>query len=225
MNRVRIAALAAVGLVVGTSPWWLPAALRPLAFFAVRRVEVHGVRYLAPDVVVAALGLGPEASVFDDRDALAERVRAMGGVVEAVVGRRLPGTLIVQVREAEPIALAQGPEGLVPVDRAGRPLPYDVTRSPVDAPVVADADRRLTEALGTIQTTDAGLYAEIASARARGKEVVLDVTQGRIRFELPVDPAVVRAVSAVRRDLAARALAWRELDGRFHRWVVVRKAA
>ncbi len=225
MNRARLAAAVGAVMVLAAAPWWLPRLLRPMTFFAVRRVEVEGTRYLAPDVVVAALGLRPDASVFDDREALRARVRSLGGVLEAEVQRRLPGTLRVKVREADPVALARGPEGLVPVDREGRPLPYDVTTAPLDAPVVGDADRRLTEALGTIQTADAGLYAQIASARAYGKEVVLELTQGRVRFDLPVDPAVVRAVSAVRRDLEARARGWRELDGRFRGWVVVRTAA
>ena len=49
------------------------------------------------------------------------------------------------------------------------------------------------------------------------------VARGKIRIGLPVDPAVVRAVAAVERDLDSRSRPWRELDGRFAGWVVVRR--
>jgi hypothetical protein len=222
--RWRAVALGAVLALVAASPWWAPLVLRPMRFFGVRHVEVTGARYLAPETVVRALGLGPDASVFDDLGDLEVRVRAMGGVDEVSVRRRLPATLVVTVRETEPVALAQGPAGLVAVGPDGRPLPFAVTGSPVDAPIVARADTLLLRALETIRITDLGLFADIAAARARDGEVELVLNQGRVRLELPVDPVVVQKVSAVRRDLTDRAQRWRELDGRFHGWVVVRRA-
>ncbi len=225
MKRVRRWAVAAAAVTAATSPWWGPAVLRPMRFFGVRRVEVVGARYLAPDAVVRALELPPDANVFDDLDVLAARVATASGVAEARVERRLPATLRVEIREVEPVALAEGPGGLVPVARDGRPLPFDATASPVDAPVVPSADRRLLEALATVQATDLTLYAAVAAAvLTRGGEVVLELNGGRVRLAVPVEPAVVRAVAAVRGDLAARGLRWRELDGRFTGWVVVRKA-
>jgi hypothetical protein len=53
--------------------------------------------------------------------------------------------------------------------------------------------------------------------------LVLDMTRGRVRLEVPVDPEVVRSVSAVRRTLDSLRVPWRELDGRYRGWVVVRK--
>lgn len=220
MRRTLLAAFLVAGL---TSPWWAGAALRPLRFFAVRRVEVEGARYLAPTAVVGAMGLGERSSVFDDLDRYAARIRGMGGVARVAVRRRLPGTLRVRIVEVEPVALVQGPEGLVPVSGDGRPLPYDVTASPVDAPVVRRADRRLLEALAVISAADPGFYSEIDAAERREGEVVLDLIDGRVRLEVPIEPERVRAVSAVRRDLESRELGWRELDGRFDGWVVVRR--
>ena len=156
---------------------------------------------------------------------LEQRLMHTGAYLEARVRRRLPATLTVFVVEKEPVALADPPDGLVPLARDGRALPYDVVRAPVDAPIVPAADGPLLEALGRVQVTDVGLFADVVSARERGGVVVLDLTQGRVRLDLPVDPGIVRSVAAVRRDLEARGVPWRELDGRFRGWIVVRRAA
>ena len=90
---------------------WLgaPFVLRRLAMFRVRQIELVGVRNLAPDAVIAALRLGPRASVFGDTRLLADRVRGLAGVAEARVVRRLPAVLSVELREVEPAALVVAP--------------------------------------------------------------------------------------------------------------------
>jgi cell division septal protein FtsQ len=225
VERVAIA-VAVVGAV--TVPWWSPWALGHFGFFAARRIEVRGARYLAPATIVAALGLKSDASVWSDTKAMERGVGSLSGVRSVDVSRRFPSTLVVTVSEVEPVALAQGPAGLVPVDEVGRPLPYDPADVTVDVPVVVRADARLLAALATVRATDLGLFADVVAARAAaggGGAVVLELEAGRLRLGTPLDPAVVRAVAAVRRDLAARGQGWEELDGRFHGWVVVRRAA
>ncbi len=219
-------ALAVVVVVVGSAAWWGPLALRPFSFFAVRKVELLGVRYLAPESVVAALGLRRDASVWDRLGVLSDRVRSLQGVVEVDVSRRLPGTLRVRIREEEPVALASGEAGLVPVGASGRPLPYDLVRRSVDVPVVERAGRALVGALEVVRTADPAFFGAVSAARngpAGSVELELD-GGGTVRLAMPVDPAVVMSVAAVQRDLAARSQPWRELDGRFAGWVVVRKA-
>src|SRR5437870_746176 len=61
----RIVTLVGAVLLL-TGYWWAPLVLRPMKFFAVRRIEVQGTHYLAPDDVVRAMSLRTEASVFDD---------------------------------------------------------------------------------------------------------------------------------------------------------------
>jgi hypothetical protein len=221
-----------VALVAGVAaaalaPLWGPPALRPFRFFAVRRVELVGVRYLAPDLVTGALGLRREASVWDRLGPLAARVRAVPGVAEVSVTRRLPAALRVEVREVEPVALASGAEGLVPLGPDARPLPYDPARVAVDVPVVANAERSLVEALVAVRAADPGFFGEVASARAGpAGSLELEVEgRGIVRLALPVDAAVVRAVAAVERTLAGRSEGWRELDGRYAGWVVVRRTS
>jgi cell division protein FtsQ len=228
VSRARGALVAAGVLLAGTARWWGPPLLRRFSFVAVRRVEVAGVRYLAPSRVVAAMGLGADASVWSSLPALERRLAALPGVAAARVSRRLPSTLRVEVTEVEPVALAAGPSGLVPVGRDGRPLPYDPATAPVDAPVVRRADARVLEALDVVRVSDPQLFAVLTAARADeagGGEVVLELERGRLRLATPVDPAVVRAVAAVVRDLERGGQSWRELDGRYKGWVVVRPAA
>jgi cell division septal protein FtsQ len=217
----------AAGVVVaGTAAWGGPLALRPFDFFAVRRVELTGVRYLDPDAVLAALRLRNGASVWDRLAPLADRVRSLQGVAEATVSTRLPGTLRIRIREVEPVALAAGGAGLVPVDAGGQPLPYDPARVPVDVPVVERAERDLVAGLAVVRLADPALSSAVVSARG-GPTGSLELDMdggGTIRLALPVDPAVVISVAAVQRDLAARSQPWRELDGRFAGWVVVRKS-
>ncbi len=229
MGRYKRRLLWVMALLVVASPWWGPMALRPLAFFAVRHVEVAGARYLPVDTVVNAMGLGAGASVWQDLRAMERRLLATPGIAEAHVGRQLPGTLRVTVREVEPVALAEGPAGLVPLGADGRPLPYDPASAPVDAPVLGGGgrvDTLVLAALARIQTTDPGLFADVSTARAvRGGSVELELKEGVVRVGSPVEPEVVRSVSAVRRDLEARSVLWRELDARFKGWVIVRPRA
>jgi cell division septal protein FtsQ len=222
----RVAAVAGVAAAV-LSPLWGPPVLRPFSFFAVRRIELAGVRHLDPETVTGALDLRRGASVWDRLGVLSARVRGVPGVAEVRVTRRLPGTLRVTVTEVEPVALASGAGRLVPVGPDGRPLPYDPARVALDLPVVQRAEPSILAALGAIQAADPTFFAEVASARGGpAGSLELEVEGlGRVRLGLPVEAGVVQAVAAVERDLASRSQAWRELDGRFAGWVVVRRAS
>lgn len=219
-----MAALVVV-LAAASSPWWGTALLARSGYFAVRQVEVVGARYLAPEDVTRQLELGADASVWLELGKLTDRVARMSGVARARVSRRLPGTLVVTIAEREPVALAEGPEGLVAVAADAAPLPFDLMRGAVDAPLIATADVQLVRGLAVIQATAPGLYGGVSAASLDGG-LTLELAEGkrRVRLDLPVDPAAVRAVTLVQRDLAARGLAWREVDGRFRGWVVVRPA-
>jgi cell division protein FtsQ len=213
-------------------PCWLgaPLVLRRLPMFRVRQIELVGVRNLAPDVVIAALRLGPRASVFGDTRLLADRVRGLAGVAEARVVRRLPTVLSVELREVEPAALVAAPRGsgrgLVAVDAAGHPLPFDPARSGLDLPIVASGDSGVVAVLALIQSVDPALFQSITGARgfARGG-VLLEIGPRRVLVGRDAGPEVIRAVVLVAQDLAAKGRAYGELDARFAGQVVVRRKA
>jgi hypothetical protein len=211
---------------------WLgaPFVLRRLAFFRVRQIELVGVRNLAPDAVIAALRLEPHASVFSDTRLLADRVRGLAGVADARVVRHLPAVLTVELREVEPAALAPAPRGsgrgLVAVDAAGRPLPFDPARSGLDLPIAASADSALAAVLALIQSVDPALFQTVTGARDLGRGgVLLEIGPRRVVVGRDAGPEVIRAVVLVAQDLAAKGRPYVELDARFAGQVVVRRKA
>jgi len=212
------------GLGLGLVLWFgLPRLLRGLDFFRVRRVEIAGLQYLDPAKVIAALKLSRKASVFDDPAPLRRRVYAMPGVNAAEVGRRLPGTLEVELVEAPPVALASRGDGLALLDARGRVLPFDPLRSAPDLPVAANGDAVVTGVLARVRDSDPDLFARIGAAWRVGPDVVLEVGGRRLWFGAQVSAEDIRAVMAVEQALARSGRAYQELDGRFAGQVIVRR--
>ena len=202
-----------------------PLALRQVDFFRVRRVELVGSRYLAPEQLVGKLGLAPDQNLFDDTGDIARRVERVGGVVSARVERRLPGTLRITVVERVPIAFSPGATGLVPLDSAGHALPYDPAATGLGLPLVPRVDTLVLGALAQVRAVDSALYHDVDAAR-RGESGAVLLELGQRRVMLRGIPTIndVQAVAAVRRHLAASGRPYTELDARFEGWVVARRS-
>jgi len=215
-----LAALLTAGLV------WLgaPKILHRLDFFRIRRVEIAGLQYLPPSKVIAALQLGSEASVFDDLSAAGARVRALPGVASAVVTRRLPGTLEIELVEVFPVALTPRTGGMALLDSSGRVLPFDPAASAPDLPVAASADSMVARVLASVQEHDPVLFARVRTAWRVRDDVLLDVDGRRFWFGPAVTAEDIRAVMAVAQDLARQGRKYHELDGRYAGQVIVRWA-
>jgi hypothetical protein len=197
--------------------------LRRLDFFQVRRVEIAGLQYLDPAKVIAALQLAPGASVFDDAAPLARRLLAMPGVAAAQIGRRLPGTLEVELVEVTPVALATRGDGLALLDARGRVLPFDPLRSAPDLPLAVSGDPAVAGVLARVRDSDPDLFARIGAAWRVGPDVVLEVGGRRLWFGAQVTAEDIRAVMAVEQALARTGRSYQELDGRFAGQVIVRR--
>src|SRR5438093_2013159 len=216
-----------MGMAVGVAVWFgAPALLARLAVFRVRQIELVGVKNLAPDVVIAALRLPSDASVFTDTRLLDDRLRGLAGVAEARVVRQLPAALRIELREVEPAALAPNGRRLVVVRAQGRALPFDPARTGLDLPVAAAPDRGVVGVLALVQAVDPALFLTITSARglARG-DVLLELGPRHVLLGRDARPEVIRAVELVARDLAAKGRPYVELDARFARQVIVRRKA
>ena len=223
-RRLLLAALALVSgvLLAAAAPY----GLRRMAFFRVRQVELVGIRYLAPDAVLAALRLDTQASVFDDLDRLTSRMRALHGVADARVVRRLPGALKVIVREVEPVALVVGARGLTAVDQDGKLLPFEPERSALDVPVLAESDPAVVGLLARIRAVDPVLFQDITTARAVARrDAVLEFGTRRVVLARDAGPDVIESVALVAQDLAARGRPYAELDARYAGQIIVRRRA
>lgn len=221
--RWRRVALALAALAAAVAPWWGPRALRPLAFFHVRRVEVHGVRLLDPQVVVDRMRIDTTRSVWDDLSVWDARVRGHPQVADVEVERRLPGTIVVSVTEVEPVALVPGAGGFRAFDATGRALPVEPDVMPVDAPIVPQRDTAVLALLGRVRNAEPEVYARISEVRRGGKgELVVTMGELPVRATVDVTPARLAEILPVARDLDRRGLRAKELDLRYRDQVVAR---
>jgi cell division septal protein FtsQ len=197
--------------------------IRSLSFFEVQRLELVGGRYLTPEVVAKAIGVPSHASIFDALGPLETKARGIPGVLTATVSRRIPGTIRVAIREAEPVALAERSGRLVLLDAAGQVLPFDPTKPAADLPM-SDVDAAVTNVLSLVRETDPALFAQVERGTRIRQDVALDVSAGRILFRAAVSSSEIRDLSIVADYLARSGKRWRELDARFASRVVVRGA-
>jgi hypothetical protein len=190
---------------------------------AVRLIEPLLLGLIAVVVLFVALGLILPmcASVFDPTAPLEGRVFAVVGVRDVIVGRRLPGTLRVRIRESEPVALSPDDGRLVLIDERGWVLPFDPTRSPADLPL-APADPEVAALLARVRQADPALYSSIVSGATREDHVVLETADRRILLRADASAEVILDMMAVAQELIDRGQSYRELDGRFAGRVYVR---
>lgn len=148
MRRAVVRAAVVTGLVAGVAlaGRGVPEALARVEVFRVRDVVVEGTRYLDSATVRSVADIPDSASVWHELEPWGRRVEGHPMILEARVRRRLPATLVVSVREREPVALAATPM-LEPVDREGNLLPLDPARVRLDLPVIrVDPDPAAPEA-------------------------------------------------------------------------------
>jgi cell division protein FtsQ len=223
--RWQLALGALLLLLLLAMPLWGPRVLARLAFFRVRRVEILGARYTPREEILSRLHVDTSRSVWDPLGPLAARVRAHPQLLDVVVTRKLPGTLVVQLTERRPVGLVATTAGLRAVDERGGLLPLDPSRTPVDAPLVAAARGETTvyHLLGSMQREAPRLYARISSVRAPGGgELLIQMADLPVRTMTSVTLARLSDIEPVERDLARRQLRAAELDLRYRDQVIAR---
>jgi cell division protein FtsQ len=209
-----VAVITAVAMVA-------PGQLRRLEFFRVKRVEVTGARYVSGDLVAVVLGLPATASLFDDTDPLARKLVRIRGVRDAKISRRWPGTIVVRLTEADPVALARTDSGLALLDDRGRVLPFDPLRAPADLPL-APADPVVAGLMARLREWEPGLFSEVDAAERTGGDVALRAGDRRLLLRGDATPETLRALVAVMGDLGRKGKRYQELDARYTDRVYVR---
>ncbi len=90
------------------------------AGFSVRDVYVAGRKETEQQALLAALGVKiGDPILYFDADAARERLTELGWVEDARIERRLPGRIVVTLKERTPIAIWQRNKKFVLVDRGG----------------------------------------------------------------------------------------------------------
>jgi hypothetical protein len=214
--------LAAAALVAALLWIAVPRLLRGLEFFRVRRIEVRGAKNMRAGDIARALPIEEGQSLFDDLGPIRAAADSIGGLEEVEVSRRLPGTIVISVRETEPVALVMRRGRLQLVGERGEVLPFDPTVSGPDLPVLREADSLVAGFLARVRATDATFYARIVSTWRSGDAVVVALDGQRYWFRPDAGAEVIRAVLAVEQDLERTGRHWAELDARFAGQIVVR---
>jgi cell division protein FtsQ len=221
-----------------------------MEFFHVRAIAVEGTHYLLPETVVQQLGVDTTRSVWDDTDPLTARVRQMPQVADVEITRKLPGTLVVNIRENLPVALAASPRGLEPVDSSGVVLPIDPSRVDIDLPVANQRDKSILSLLRAARAENPVLYRRISEIGRDGKDALIlrlaplggdervaqsssntdsaainnDPQQGTLKVRALVGVSVARLadIFPVESDLMRRRANVAELDLRYRDQVIAR---
>lgn len=230
-----LGALFLIGVLFAAA-WGVRAGARKMAFFRVRSVEIRGARYLQASDIISRLKVDTLASLWDDLSPYSARVRGHPQVADAVISRRLPGTLVVTIKENLPVALIQSPTGLLPYDSMGKQLPIDPSRTSLDLPIVATDDPVLLKLVGAIRAAEPAVFARIEEVKRAGREEIMltlsrrsaadsvSPASGTLLVRVPVGLSAERFadIFPVETDLARRQVHVSELDLRYRDQVIAR---
>jgi hypothetical protein len=201
--RIVFVGCCSAALVVGSM--YAPRGFRHMPVFQVDQVQVNGVRHLQAEAAVAASGISRESNLFDDPAVWVDALLEHPLVAHASVERRMPGTLVLNVRESRPVAFARTPELRI-IDEAGRVLPADPAADDMDLPVLVVTTRvsaqgravdahtlRIAKLLGIIGRVEPGLLGWISEADVYGDAVRLILRNASaVEMLVAADPAADR---------------------------------
>ena len=140
-SRVASVARVIVGiaLVIGASTsvaWAARKHVMSSSRFGVKDIDVNGTRHLTNDDVAREAGILLGANVFSvDLDTARQKLLADPWISDATLGRRLPGTILIQVTEREAGALVALGDTYV-ASRTGELFKKLDPRDPIDLPII-----------------------------------------------------------------------------------------
>jgi cell division protein FtsQ len=221
--RVRLALLGIVLILIAGAPFWGPLVLRQLSFFRVRKVEIIGARYVSVGEIVDRLHVDKTRSIWDPTAPLAARLASHPQLRRVSVRRKLPGTLVVDIDENLPVALVATSEGVRAYDARGVALPIDLSRTPIDAPILPRRDVGVLQLLGLLRTEAPAVYDRVSEVRVIGAdEVLIELDGTPVRAMRDVSAARLAEIEPVEQDLARRGLHAAEIDLRYKDQVIAR---
>lgn len=184
----------------------------------VRHVELTGAREQDRLAIYAAVLNGPSSAMLaTDLDEVRSRLRALPWLADASVQRRLPDTLVIEVKERKPVALWQHRQRLAAIDISGRVLTRERLERWNELPILvgAGANARVRDALELIAATQLGRDVN-AAVFVGGRRWDLHFKSGET-LALPDRPGEARAALASFAKLDGQGPE-RLLGGRFTRF-------
>jgi len=223
-RRWGLVALLLLLILLAPAGWLARKGASRMDFFRLKKVVVEGNRYLSADSVMQKLRVDTTRSVWDDTDSLVARLKTMPQIADVEIDRRLPGTLVVSIRENLPVALAPSPRGLEPVDSAGRILPIDPAVTDIDLPIANQRDKSVLALLTAARAENPMIYHRISEISRDGKDaIILKLSPSlRIRALLGVSVERLSDIFPVESDLIRRRANVAELDLRYRDQVIAR---
>jgi cell division septal protein FtsQ len=222
-SRLKIALIGLGAAAVLSASLWAPLFLRRMAYFRVRRIEVVGAHYVAPSDILSRLHVDTVSSIWDPTKPLAARIAAHPDIATAVVERKLPGTLVVQVTERTPVALVPANGGFLAFDERGTSLRVDPSRVSIDVPILAERDTVVLRLLGAMRAKMPALYARLSEVRRGGRdELVLQLRNWPVRVMRSVTLERLADIDPIEEDLLRRQVRVAEIDLRYRDQVIAR---
>ena len=187
-RRRLIAVIVAVVVVLAAAAW----GATYTSLFSARHVRVHGVRVLTSEEVRALAQISPATNVAH-LDAAAVRARLVSSpwIADADVETDLPDTVVVTVRERQPVGVidAMGERSILASD--GTDLPLDGAPPPglplVRAALGSPGDGQRAAAAAFLSALDPVVFARVATVLV-GQDAGLSVTLrsgSQVRAGLP----------------------------------------
>lgn len=222
-SRVRLGIAAVVLVLFVGAPFWTPLLLRQLSFFRVRKIEIVGARYVSAGDIVDRLHVDTNTSVWDPTGPLERRLASHPQLRRVSVRRRLPGTLVVSIDENPPVALVATNDGMRAYDARGVPLPIDLTKNPIDAPVLPRRDVGVLNLLGLLRSQAPALYDRVSEVRVvSADELLIEFDGTPVRAMRDVTTDRLAEIDPVEDDLTRRGLRAAEIDLRYKDQVIAR---
>ncbi|MDU4959736.1 MAG: FtsQ-type POTRA domain-containing protein [Sporomusaceae bacterium] len=107
------------------------------SLFSIGSVQVQGQRYMSEEEVLRIAGIGDRINIFRlDTDSIKQRLLQDLRIADVAISRRLPGTVIISLRERQPVAFIATSYGFAQLDEAGMVLAAAKSIRQMNAPLI-----------------------------------------------------------------------------------------
>ena len=178
---------------------WFHEFLRTSSSFNIEKIEIQGLNRLKEKEIRALLSLEPSQNIFAiNPKRIRERIETHPRIKEAVVHRRPPKRVAIQIREREPLALISQGGDLLGIDSSGVPFPLIEPLKGIDLPFITGIEssgiiigeesnstnlRMALEILTTILSLKGDLYRQVSEINVEDG-ITLYTTEGATRVHM-----------------------------------------